>query len=116
MLIQEKGTIQGSVTVIMHDPEATWGGDTCHAAASHGPGATHQPHVPHNVTFPRLPQQEHRKRRRAEAEEGRGQGKGQQTGIRERKEPGVKQVSAERLRDGSKEWKLVFLKCVLNVK
>lgn len=52
----------GSVTVIMHDPEATWGGDTCHAAASHGPGATHQPHVPHNVTFPRLPQQEHRKR------------------------------------------------------
>lgn len=57
--------------------------------ASHSPGATHQPHVPHNVTLPRLTQREHRKRGGAEAKEGRElgmgrgvRGKGQHTGIR----------------------------------
>lgn len=84
----------------MRDPDATvggWGGrgqgrNTCQSPrrrpASHSPGATHQPHVPHNVTLPRLTQREHRKRGGAEAKEGREggkegvRGKGQQTGIR----------------------------------
>lgn len=56
------------------------GRDACQSPrrrpASHSPGATHQPHVPHNVTLPRLTQREHRKRGGAEAKEGRELGMG----------------------------------------
>lgn len=49
------------------------GWDACQSPrrqpASHSPGATHQPHVPHNVTLPRLTQREHRERGGAEAKE-----------------------------------------------
>lgn len=66
MFDRKKGQYTGSVTVIMHNQQPP--GVVTHAtpeeAASHSPGATHQPHVPHNVTLPRLPQQEHRKRGR----------------------------------------------------
>lgn len=80
MSILRTGDTEGE-TVVMHNPKATWRGGgggvgVTHAkpegAASHSPGATHQPHVPHKVTFPRLPQQEHRKRGRQRQKEGGG--------------------------------------------
>lgn len=72
----------GCETVIMHNPK-TSRGDTCHVsrtrappqqkAASHSPGTTHQPHVPHNVMFPRLPTARALQKTKAKAKEEGGE-------------------------------------------
>lgn len=101
----QKGDNTGSVTVIMHNPAATWGGDTCHArrpqSRRHSPTArSSQRHVP-SATTARASQE-----RKAEGKGERFRAKVSRNKIKEK--PGVKQVSAERLRDGSKGWKLVY--------
>lgn len=100
-----KGQYTGSVTIIMHDPAATWGGDTCYARGGgqpqsrrHSPTArSSQRHVP-SATTARASQE-----RKAEA---KGERSGQRSANRNytKEKPGIKQVSAERLNDGSKEW------------
>lgn len=42
-------------------------------AASHSPGTTHQPHVPHNVMFPRLPTARALQKTKAKAKEEGGE-------------------------------------------
>lgn len=108
MLIQEKGTIQGGVWLSSCTTQKPPGAVT---HATRRPATVQAPLT--NRTFLTTSRSlgYHSKsiaREEGRGRGGRGQGKGQQTGIRERKKPGVKQVSAERLRDGSKEWKLVF--------
>lgn len=76
MLIQKRD-ITGSETVIMHNPEATWGGDTCHAQGGgqpqsrrHSPTArSSQRHAP-LATTARASQE-----RKAEAKGGKGRAK-----------------------------------------
>lgn len=77
-------------------------------AASHSPGATHQPHVPHNVTFPRLPQQEHRKRGRQRQRGGKVRAKVSRQELDKGKTRGqTSQVGENTRRRGDKEWKEV---------
>jgi len=94
------GQHTGSVTVIMHNPAATGGGDACHArrpqSRRHSPTA--------RSSRGRVPSARAPRGREAE---GRGRGKGRQELEKGKIQPGVKQVSAEKLRDGSKGWKLV---------
>lgn len=79
----QNGTLQEVSSCTTQQPPGVVTHATPEEAASHSPGATHQPNVPHNVTFPRLPQQEHRKKGR-QRQRRKGQGKGQQRGIRKK--------------------------------